>query len=347
MSTPHPDGAGERSPILSVTVPTRGRPDLLERALASVVRQSDAPTERIELLVSDNSPDVNEVVANAELERWPGPRCYLPNRPDIGAIPNFNQCIERAQGRFLLLLHDDDYLLPGSLATIVEALDTATQSDESFLFGALVVDIEERVRRRQVFRVEHRLTPAAAMRRLLTDSSFVRIPAIVIRRDVLLAVGGFDPNVRNPTDFDLLIRVFARQGVRVMPGITAAYTVHALAATSAMFHEGTIRTLADLFDRAVRTGVLPEATVRRCEVEWFHQFILGGTYRLLRIGDTVQARQVFALFGSPEVRRMGRSRRWFPVRVLFRMLLALPSGIAGPVMRVVGRFSPERLWMPP
>ena len=336
----------QAAPALSVTVPTWGRPDLLDRALRSVVGQRGAPADRIELLVSDNSPDLDEAIVTSILTRWPGPTRYLPNRPDIGAIPNFNQCVEQARGRYVLLLHDDDYLLPDSLAAIVGTLDGASDDDEAILFGAHVVDMAGHVRRRQVFRRPVRMSPQQAMRRVLTDSSFVRIPAIVIRRDVLLAVGGFDVEVKNPTDFDLFIRVFARRGVKCVPAATAAYTVHAEAATSGMFHEGTIETLATVFDRAVKTGVLPEAIVRRCEADWFHQFILGGTYRLLRVGDQAQARRVFALFGSPRVSRLGLSRRWFPVRLLFSALLSLPAAIAGPVMVLVGRLSPERLWMP-
>jgi hypothetical protein len=92
--------------------------------------------------------------------------------------------------------------------------------------------------------------------------------------------------------------------------------------------------------------VLSERTVRQCETDWFHQFILGGTYRPLRAGDTSAARAVFALFRLPAMRRLGRSRRWLAVRLLFRILLWLPSAISKPLMRMVGRLSPERLWMP-
>jgi hypothetical protein len=113
-----------------------------------------------------------------------------------------------------------------------------------------------------------------------------------------------------------------------------------------MFHEATVETLALVFDRAVATGVLPPAVVRSCEVDWFHQFILGGTYRLLRAGEPAKAREVFALLALPRIRELGRSRRWYPVRLLFRALIALPAAISGPMMRLVGRFNPERIWMP-
>jgi glycosyltransferase involved in cell wall biosynthesis len=332
--------------LLSVCIPTYGRPQLLERALRSVVENGTGTAGKVEVLVSDNSPQLNEQLARRWLGTWPGRTLYLPNHDDIGAIPNFNQCIDRATGRFILLLHDDDLLLPGALETLTAAIERADSEDRALLFGVAVVDLDGHVRRRQEFRAEIQLGPEPALRRLLTDSSFVRIPAIVLRRDTLLEIGGFDESVGNPTDFDLLIRLFARFGVRCLPATTAAYTVHSEAATSGMFHETMIETLTTLFDRSIATGVLPERAVRQCEADWFHQFILGGTYRPLRAGDMGAARQVFALFRLPAMRVLGRSRRWMPVRVLFGILLRVPAWVAKPMMRIVGRMSPERLWMP-
>ena len=337
---------GAASPLLSVCIPTYGRPQLLERALRSVVERGQTESDRVEVLVSDNSPDLNEALALKWLSTWRGPTLYVPNRPDLGAIANFNQCIARASGKFVLLLHDDDFLLAGGLEAVVEALEWVEDGDRALLFGVAVVDLDGHVRRRQEFRRDVRLAPEPALRRLLSDSSFVRVPAIVFRRDTLEEIGGFDESVGNPTDFDLLIRLFARHGVRCLPTTIAAYTVHSDAATSSMFHDTMIQTLTDLFERSIRTGILPERVVRQCEADWFHQFILGGTYRPLRAGETAAAKQVFRLFQLPVIRALGQSPRWAPVRFLFEILLRLPSGVSRPLMRMVGRLSPERLWMP-
>ena len=44
-------------PLLSITMPTRNRPELLERALDSVVRAIAPVAEHIEVAVSDGSDD--------------------------------------------------------------------------------------------------------------------------------------------------------------------------------------------------------------------------------------------------------------------------------------------------
>jgi len=331
-------------PDLSICVPTYERPDLLARALGSVVEQGGILAERVELLVGDNSPSASRAVAEARLAQWAGPTQYIANIPSIGAIPNFNRCLERATGRYVLMLHDDDYLLPRAIEAILDAIDRAG-GDRAILFGVDIVDDHGRRRRRQAFRTEERLLPRQALFRLLSDSSFVRIPSIVIRRDTFEAVGTFDESIGNPTDFELLIRVFARYGVWCQTATIAGYSVHAGASTAEMFHAETIHTVVTIFERARMLRVLPEAMIERCQRDWFHQFILGGAYRQLRAGEPRRAGAILDLFDLPQVSALGPSSRWRPIRWLFETIVRLPPGIASTAMRAIGRASPERFWL--
>ena len=332
------------TPDLTICVPTYERPTLLARALASVVDQDVPDAYRIEVLVSDNSPRISRSVVESSLARWAGPTRYLANDPSIGAIPNFNQCLTAASGTWILILHDDDYLLPDAMASILEAIDRAGE-DRVLLFGVDVVDERGRLRRRQSFKVLERLDPRRAFVRLMSDSSFVRIPSLVIRRDVFDKVGRFDETLGNPTDFDLLTRVVARYGIRCEPQTTAAYSVHVGALTSEMFNADTIATLMTIFRRARDFGVLHESVMRRCQADWFHQFILGGAYRQLRAGEPRRAGAILDLFDLPQVRALGRSSRWRPMRWLFEMIVRLPPGLAATAMRAIGRASPEWFWL--
>lgn len=310
-------------PLLTIAVPTYQRPDLLRRALASIV-QAVPDTSGVEVVISDNSPDES----GSEVERfrsaWTGRLTYLANVPTIDMIANLNQCIDVSTGTFILLLHDDDFLLPGAGARLTGALRRAQASDRVFLFGVRVVNLSGRIRRLQTHRRERRLDPASALRRLLTESSFVRVPGLVVRRDTFDEVGGFDPKVGGTGDFELETRLFARHGVRLQPEVVAGYTVHLTGATTGMFHEQTIADLLAIFDRAADMGVLTPAAVRRCERDWMHQFVLGGVYRRLEARDRAGAAVIYRLLGLPDVRALGISWRWLPVRVIFGMYLRLP-----------------------
>jgi glycosyltransferase involved in cell wall biosynthesis len=305
-------------PVLSICIPTYHRPELFERALRSAMT-TRGPIDRVELIVSDNSTeDDTEAVAHRLLSGWSGRARYVRNRPGVGAEPNFNRCIELSTGRFVLILHDDDYLLPQGVDRILRAIDRAAERDRVLLFGVHVVDENERLRRRQRHRKDRRLSPGTALAKVLTNSSYVRFPAIVVRRDAYEEVGPFDVSVANPTDLEMWTRLFSRYGVSCVSSVTAAYTVHGGALTSEMFRPETFANLDVVFDRAVEMAVLPEHEVRRHQADFFAQFILAATFRRLQARDLAGARQTLAFFDLPRVRRLGPSVRWLPVRLAFR-----------------------------
>ena len=322
---PAPTPPPNRPPRLTIAVPTRDRPDLLERAVGSIVQSpGGAPPPdvagRIEIVICDNASDEQDdaaaVVTDRLLGGWPGPTRYLRHRPPVGMVENFNSGLAAAGGDYVLLLHDDDYLLPGGAAAIVEAID-APHAADVLLFGVAVVDLEGRVLRRQGVRTTIDLSPADALRAVLTNSSLVRFPGMVVRRAAYDEVGPFDPSLGGPTDFDMWVRLFSRFGVRRVASTVAAYTVHPGAATTRTFTQDTIAVLMEIFERARRSGVLDEATIRTSQAAFFHQFILGGAYRSLRAGDRAAARTTLHLFQLADVAALGRSPRWLPVRAAF------------------------------
>jgi hypothetical protein len=84
-----------------------------------------------------------------------------------------------------------------------------------------------------------------------------------------------------------------------------------------MWNPGTIRAVQEIFDRAVALRLVPEPTIRRWQADWLHQFILAGAYRRLRVRRMAEGRDVLRLFKLPEVRRLGVSPKWLPVRAAF------------------------------
>ncbi len=94
-----------------------------------------------------------------------------------------------------------------------------------------------------------------------------------------------------------------------------------------MFSHETVDTLAGIFDAVVAQNLLPEDQVRRHQADFIHQFILGATWRRLRVRDLAGARETMQLFGHPAVRSLGVSKRWAAVRVVFRALTLQVPGM--------------------
>lgn len=305
-------------PLLSIAMPTRDRPKLLQRALDSVVRATTPMAEHIEVTVSDGSADdATEQVIQRFTANWPGRHRYVRNRPALSLPENINRAIELTTGEWVLQLHDDDYLLPGAGTVILDATRRMEPAERVVLFGVEVVDEHGARRKAQTFRREQYLEPRAALRPLLSNSSFVRQPAGVVHRSAFEEEGLYDITLDGPCDTEMWVRLFSRYGVRCVPHTTCAYTVHQAAATSGQWHPGTIRILCEIFDRAVAREVVSEQSIRRWQVDWFHQFILAGAYRRLRVRQRAEARIVLRLFDLPEVRALGVSLKWLPMRVAF------------------------------
>ncbi|MEM8493791.1 MAG: glycosyltransferase [Planctomycetota bacterium] len=112
------------SELISVVVPSYRRPALLAEALASVFGQDYRP---LEVLVMDDSPDETVEQAVEALEPPAGVTVrYFRNRPSLGQAGNVNRGFATASGQRLVLLHDDDALLPGAITTLAEAYDAET-----------------------------------------------------------------------------------------------------------------------------------------------------------------------------------------------------------------------------
>ncbi len=309
------------SPLLTVAVPTYNRVNLLKRCLESIAVPHLG--DEVEVIVSDNSTqsDTEQFILQYA-RRWGESLRYFRNPQGTSATQNFNFCYERARGRYTLILHDDDYLLPGAVDTLLDVIrDVDEQRDQVLLFGVRVEELSGKVLRRQYTRSDTFLPPAKALYRLLGDSSLVRAPGLVVRTDAFAAVGGFRADAETADDFDIEVRLFGRYGVRQLPAATAAYTVHAAAETTTVFNPRTIALIDNIFSHARQLGVLDEATVAQRQRHWFHQFILAGAWRALRVGDRTAARQVLSLFQLPCVKALGASRRWLPVRLVFSLLV--------------------------
>jgi glycosyltransferase involved in cell wall biosynthesis len=306
-------------------MPTRNRPELLERALRSLVTAMAPVAEHVEIAVSDGSDsDASGRVVERLLGDWPGGHRYVWNRPALTLVENMNRAAELTTGEWIQQLDDDDFMLPGCGQAMLDCLRRAAPHEQVLVFGAHIVDADGVKRREQIFEREQHLSPRAALRRLLRNSSFVREPMVVTRRVALFEAGLFELEVGDATDTDMWVRLFSRHGARCLPVTTCGYTIHEAAATTGMWNPRTIEALGSVFDRAVASGVVPEREVRRWEADYMHQFILAGAYRRLRVRRRAEARDVLRLFRLPMVRALGPSPKWLPIRLAFTTAAAIP-----------------------
>ena len=107
-------------PVVSVIIPTFNRPQYLYPAVASVLRQSYKPLQII--VVNDGGVNVDDIISS-----FRDPRLMLiDRRENRGKAYSLNEALERAEGKYVAYLDDDDIYYPPHIETLVHALERET-----------------------------------------------------------------------------------------------------------------------------------------------------------------------------------------------------------------------------
>lgn len=182
--------------VVSVIIPTHNRSALLREALDSVMAQEPCGDEVEVVVVDDDSTDdTAEVVA-----QYPAVR-YARTRQ--GSAPGArNEGMRQARGEWLAFLDDDDVWLPQKLRRCMEA--AREDPGARFLFSAATI-CDAALKPGPMWTVPAWCTPAGAFDALL--EALPPTPAVMLHREVVDAVGMFDPSLPRGEDRDLWYRI--------------------------------------------------------------------------------------------------------------------------------------------
>lgn len=105
--------------LLTIAIPTYNGAKTISKVLDILLPQC---TKEVQLIISDNhSTDNTSDVVNSYLQKYQEIK-YVKNKKNIGPDSNFLQCMELAEGRYTLLLSDDDIIFEGKLKVILDFL---------------------------------------------------------------------------------------------------------------------------------------------------------------------------------------------------------------------------------
>lgn len=108
-----------RSPMLSVIIPTCGRPEYLPRAVKSALNA--APKGEVEIIVIPNGPDQSWKVSLLPFAKNENVKVFPIKKPHANAARN--QGMVCAKGKYIRFLDDDDFLYPDKAKAQLEFLD--------------------------------------------------------------------------------------------------------------------------------------------------------------------------------------------------------------------------------
>lgn len=199
-------------PQLSIIIVSYNTCEVLRACLASMQHEVDLPHETI--VVDNASPD-----GSADMVAQEFPEMVLVrNNGNVGFSPANNTGMERARGRYIVLLNPDTIVRPGSMRAWVEAHERvqATISGPRLVWrdgrmqvsawripGLLDATLELFMLHRVV---KHNVYPATNFERDF-EAGFVSGAAMLFERSVFEEIGGLDPGMFWMEDADLCLRV--------------------------------------------------------------------------------------------------------------------------------------------
>lgn len=195
------------NPLISVVIPTRGRPQLVLRALNSALAQTQ---RNIEVVVVIDGPDP---LTRDELARITDPRLVcVPLEKSAGGAEARNVGARTARGRWIALLDDDDEWLPDKLAAQLRAAE-AQKSGESLVVCRYIV---RRQGHPEVLRPRRLPEPGESVAEFMFDYlCYFQTSTFFCSRELFLRLP-FQKDLPSFQDIDWFLRVATTPGVTLV-----------------------------------------------------------------------------------------------------------------------------------
>lgn len=188
--------------LVSVIIPTYKRPDLLPRAITSVLEQTYKNIEII--IVDDNDPSWNERRLTEEvMENFKNHNIqYLKHETNKNGSASRNTGFWHSKGDYIMFLDDDDEFTEHKVEKQVEKLEALDSS-----WGACYTSyIRKKNGKTIVYGAEKR--EGSLLTEELSRNLFVHAGSnLMIRRDVVEEVRGFDEGFKRNQDIEFLSRI--------------------------------------------------------------------------------------------------------------------------------------------
>ncbi len=202
------------APRVSVVTSVFNGERFLAETIDSVLSQTMANFEYV--LVDDASTDGSSRILAGYAAR-DDRLVTLRNTTNINAAGGLNRGIQKARAEYVAILDDDDVIFPQRLARQVAFLD---QHPEVGVLGAQAAWMDEQSRRRGW--IEFPTEPALTRWQLL-----FRVPvlhsAAMMRRDLVLEMGGYSTQHPTMCDYELLARLVDHTEITNLPDCLVAY----------------------------------------------------------------------------------------------------------------------------
>ena len=201
---------------VSAVIPAYNSAGTIGRAIASVAAQVPGFRPAEIIVVDDHSDD-----ATADVARRLG-ATVIRHDVNLGAAAARNTAVDEASQPWIALLDADDEWLPNRLMAL-----WPRRGEHVLLSGACVSVFDDDPDRPLEYSGTPSSTPhVVASPAELIPQNLVVASATIVRREAVLAAGGYDTTLKYAEDWDLWLRVLERGTGLLVPDVVALYHRH-------------------------------------------------------------------------------------------------------------------------
>jgi glycosyltransferase involved in cell wall biosynthesis len=220
-----PTVAATSSPTISIVVPNYNHAQYLPRCLKALVEQSVLPLEVI--IIDDASKDNSVEVAEEFVRRYPFVRLHR-NEQNKGVFHNANLGLQMVRGDYVIIAAADDEVLPGFIEKSAAVLRDYPQAGLSCTIGDWVElgtglnwHVGVGMGDKPCF-----LSPERIFELERQGRYFIASNSTIFRKQALLELGGFNPELRWQADWFAFTVIGFRHGLCFVPEALARLYIY-------------------------------------------------------------------------------------------------------------------------
>lgn len=198
--------------LFTFGIPTYKRSKTLHETIESILEQQT--NIEFNILIVDNNPERNDETENLIINKYSKIRnlTYIKNSENIGLAGNWNRLFQLCQTKYMIMVHDDDYLLPIFMERISYFIDK--------LPDASVINCRKINWTGEKIDYQTKITNQVISHSAETNfayHSFLQPTGCCFKVDEIINIGGFNPEYYPSLDYFLILKLaLAKQKLYVI-----------------------------------------------------------------------------------------------------------------------------------
>lgn len=195
--------------FLSIVIPTYKREELLEECLDSILMQKLDFNYEVIVVDNDENFENKEVTIVVSKEKYKNLNLlYYKNEINLGPTGNWNRCVELASGKWITMIHDDDYFNEKAIEKILNCINKYPTIDMFYFDYTVKNEVENKIN----------YNKAEKTLLLLPQIFIFRLPVtaplgITFKKSIFMDVGGFNEIYYPSSDWEIILRILEKNKI--------------------------------------------------------------------------------------------------------------------------------------